>query len=319
MNGRKIFARAVENWPAKVLCIGLAIILFTYHRLSTLESRFFSVPLNVEHLGTLMPGSSYPRMVRVSLRGEANSIYPILEDDVEVYVDMSPYNSPGTFIVPIQWRKKGTALGVEPLQITVDPMEISISLDLKISKFVPLAAKFQGQVESGYTMTSYSLNPTQIIIDGPAELMSAISELDTEQIDLDGRVSDFTINVNVLNRDPLILIRGNGITEFRGNISRIIPVRNIRNVPIIVTGIRAGLKGDLETRTGNLYLEGDNQEALDNFEPPPDFLFVDCSGISRPGTYILRVENGEAEDIVLRTDPNEVSIEISLAAEDESP
>ncbi|MCL2130688.1 MAG: hypothetical protein FWH35_10100, partial [Treponema sp.] len=69
----------------------------------------------------------------------------------------------------------------------------------------------------------------------------------------------------------------------------------------------------------NLYLEGENQEALDNFEPPPDFLFVDCSGISRPGTYILRVESGEAEDIILRTDPNEVSILISLATEDDNP
>ena len=317
MNKGKLFAKITQNWPAKVLCVGLAIILFIFHRLSTLEQRFFSVPLNIEHIGTLMPSSSYPRMIRVSLRGEANSIYPIMEDDIEAYVDMDAYNAPGTYTVPVQWRKKGTALGIEPLQITVEPMEIALSLDLKISKFVPLTANLRGQVESGFTMTSYSLNPTQIIIDGPAELMGGISGLNTEPIDLDGRSSDFSVMVNILNRDPLIVIRGSGITEFHGNISQIIPVRNILNVPILITGIGEGLTGELETKTCNIHLEGENQNALDEFAPPPDFLTVDCSGITMPGIYVLKVQTGPAENISLYTDPEEVKIQISAAGEEE--
>ena len=319
MDGRKIFAKAVENWPAKVLCIGLAIILFIFHQLSTLERRFFSVPLNIEHLGALLPSSSYPRMIRVSLRGEANSIYPILEDDIKAYIDMENYTKPGTYTVPVQWRKEGTAQGVEPLQVTVDPMEITISLDLKISKFVPLTAHLQGKVEDGFVMTSYSLNPTQVIIDGPAELMGSISGLETETVDLDGRSSDFSATVNILNRDPLIVIRGPGTTEFRGNISRIIAVRNIPNVPIVITGLREGLIGELEARTGNLHLEGESQAALNYFNPSPDFLTVDCSGISTPGAYVLRVRTGSAGNIVLRTDPEEVRIQISFSGEEEIP
>jgi len=314
---RKLFAKAVENWPAKVLCIALAVILFIFHQLSSLERRFFSVPLNIERLGALLPSSSYPRMIRVSLRGEANSIYPILEDDIKAYINMESFTKPGTYTVPVQWRKEGTAQGVEPLQITVDPMEITISLDLKISKFVPLIVHLQGKVEDGYIMTSYSLNPTQVIIDGPAELMGSISGLETDSIDLDGRTSDFSTTVNIMNRDPLIVIRGNGTTEFRGNISRIIAVRNIPDVPIVITGIRDTLIGELETRIGNLHLEGENQAALDYFRPPPNFLTVDCSGISRPGTYVLKVQAGNTGNIILRTDPAEVKIQISLAYNEE--
>jgi len=317
LNSRKLIAKLVENWPAKVLCIGLAIILFIYHRLSTLEQRFFSVPLSVEHLGALMPSSSYPRMVRVTLRGEANSIYPILEDDIEVYVNMEIFDKPGSYTVPVQWRKKGTAQGVEPLQITVDPIEITVSLDLKISKFVPLTASLEGQVESGYTMTSYSLNPTQVIIDGPVELMGSISALNTEPIILDGRSGDFSVTVNILNRDPLIVIRGYGTTVFNGNISQIIPVRNISNVPITITGLAEGLTGELETRTGSIHLEGVNQEVLDNFQAMPGLLTVDCSGINSPGTYVMKVLTGIAENIILRTDPVEVTARISLEEEEE--
>lgn len=310
MNYRKLFAKAAENWPIKVVCIGLAIILFVFHRMSSLEVRFFSVPLNIERKGALMPSSSYPRMVRVSLRGEANSIFPIMEDDIEVYVDMDGFDLPGTYTVPVQWRKKGTALGVEPLQVTVDPMEITLSLDQKISKFVPVTANFRGNVEAGYSLTSYSLNPTQVIIDGPADLMGNIFELYTEPIDLDGRRSDFTATVNLLNRDPLIVIRGSGTSEFKGNISRIIPVRNISNVPVTVTGLDEKLTAELEPKSCNVRMEAKTQEALDSFVLPRDFLTVDCSAINEPGIYVLKVHTGIAEDMSVSVDPEEVKIHI---------
>ena len=308
---------AVENWPAKVLSLGLAIILFVFHRMSTLEQRFFSVPLKIECKSALMPASSYPRIIRVSLRGEANSIYPIAEDDIEAYVDMLRYDSPGAYTVPVQWRKKGMAQGVEPLQVSVEPVEITLSLDHKISKFVPLAANFSGQVESGYSMTSYSLSPAQVIIDGPAELMGSIFELYTDSIDLDGRVNNFTVTVNVLNRDPLINIRGSGTAEFNGNISQIIPVRNISNVPILIRGLMEGLHGVLELQSGSIHIEGENQEAVVRFVPPPDFLTVDCSGINEPGIYVLTVITGAAENLRTRVDPMEVKITISDAEDEE--
>ena len=312
MDIRILIAKSVTNWPAKVLSIGLAIFLFVFHRMSTLEQRFFSVPLNIEHNGSLVPSRSYPRMILVSLRGEANSIFPVKEDDIEVYVDIEKYYEPGEYTVPVQWRKKDTAQGQEPVQITVDPMEINFSLDYKISKVVPLVASLRGLVETGYTMTSYSLNPAQVIIEGPAELIWDISEVFTDAIDLDGRRRNFSVPVNAMNREPLIAIRGNTTSEFLGFISEIIPVRNITNVPITVTSLPEGFTGELEIKTGNLRLEGKNQEEVNEFEIPPDFLKVDCSGINRPGTYLLRVLTGTAGNVSFRVEPEEVKITISL-------
>jgi hypothetical protein len=171
-------------------------------------------------------------------------------------------------------------------------------------------------METGYTLTSHSLNPTQVIIDGPAELMGSISELYTDVIDLDGRTSDFSVTVNILNRDHLIVIRGNGVTEFRGILSRIVPVRNISGLPIIITDLNGEFRGELEMKTGNIHLEGVNQEALNRFEPPPDFLKVDCSGINKPGTYVLRVIAGNAVGMSIRAEPEEVKVRISLAGEE---
>ncbi|GHU68590.1 hypothetical protein FACS189447_11030 [Spirochaetia bacterium] len=228
-------------------------------------------------------------MIRVTLRGDANSIYPILEDDIEAFVNLSRYENPGDYKAAVQIRKKGTALGVKPLEVNVDPIDISVSLDYKISKFVPLTASLRGNVAPGYTMNSYSLNPTQVIIDGPSELIGSIPELSTEIIDLEGRTADFTVMVNILNRDPLLVIRGTGATEFHGLISRIIPVRNITDISILISNLDDEFQGELDIRAGSVHLEGVNQEELDSFNLPPGFLSVDCSGIEGPGSYTLDV------------------------------
>ena len=316
MNIEKLFLKITENWPIKVLSLGLAIILFVFHRMSILEDRYFSVPLRVEHRDRLMPSSSYPGMVRVNLRGEANSIFAVQESDIEVYIDIEKYELPGVYTVPVQWRKLGTAVMVEPLQITVEPGEVTLSLDQRISKIVPINANFRGQVEAGHAMTSYLLNPSQVIIDGPAELIWRTQGVTTEAIDLDGRRSDFSAPVNILNSDSLIMIRGSGATEFYGNISPIIPVRNIVNVPINITGMQEGLSGELETRTASMRLEGVNQDAIAGFNPPPEFLRIDCSGIGEPGVYVLRVLAGSFVNFNLIIDPAEVTIKINHSGEE---
>ncbi|MCL2381467.1 MAG: CdaR family protein [Treponema sp.] len=317
MDARKILIRAVENWPAKVLSIGVAIMLVVFHRMSALEERFFSVPLTIERDGLLVPSSPYPRMVRVNLRGEANSVFSIMESDIEVYVDVERLEEPGVYTVPVQWRKRNAPQGMEPVQITVEPMEITLSLDRRVTRAVPVTANFRGQVEAGHSMTSFSLNPPQVVIEGPQALVSGVSEIFTEVIDIEGRRSNFFVTAAVLNPDPLVIIRGSGTSEFHGNVTEMIPVRNIANVPIVITGLAQGFAAELEPAAANIRLEGGTQAALDGFTPAPEFLSVDGSGVYQPGTYTLRVLALAVEDVSLRVEPEEVVIHVSFAVEEQ--
>jgi YbbR domain-containing protein len=311
LNSRKLLARAAENWPAKVLSVALAIILFVFHRMSSLEDRFFSVPLKVEMDNSLVPASSYTRMIRVSLRGDATSIYPILEDDIEAYIDLKSYNTPGQYRVPVLIRKQGTALGVEPLEISVEPMEISLGLDRKISKYVPLTANFRGNVPPGYDLISHTLTPTQVVVDGPLTLLGNVSELYTDFIDLEGRSENFSATVNILNRDPLLVIRGSGTTEFHGFIQRMVPVRNFADLPITLKELDEDLEAELDVKSGTVRLDGD-QSRLDLFVPPPVFLYADCSAVTGPGTYTLPLKVDLPPGINLaRQDPQAVVVTVT--------
>jgi YbbR domain-containing protein len=124
----KLLAKITENWPAKVLSLALAIIIFLFHRMNVLENRVFSASLGIES-GNMAAASSYPRTVRVKVRGEKDSIGSILEEDIEVYLDLKRFSEEGTHRVPLQFRKMGTALGIDPLEITIDPPEIVLDLE----------------------------------------------------------------------------------------------------------------------------------------------------------------------------------------------
>jgi hypothetical protein len=312
---RKILDKAAENWPAKVFSIALAMVLFVFHQMNSLGERFFSVPLVLESQANLVPAGSYPRMIRISLRGDPNNIYSIQEEDIQAYIDISRFSAPGNYQAAVQIRKTGMALEIMPLEIRMEPGEVSLSLDQKDSKYVPIKINFHGEAASGYLLDSYNISPSQVIIEGPSAHLNNTKELNTELVDLSGRSDDFTVMVNILNQDPLITIRGSGVTEFSGFITRLVSVRNIQNVPIRIIGLNELFSSEPESRTANLRLEGRNQEDLDDFVLTGDFLFVDCSAISEPGDYILKIEGGSPnvpmERLIFFVDPPEMKITIN--------
>ena len=318
--GGKLLARFTNNWPAKVLSIALAIILFVFHRLSVLESRFFSTPLRIELGGNLAPASAYPQKIRVTLRGEADGIKPILEDDIETYLDLKRYagQGKGTYRVPVQYRKKGIALEVEPLEISMDPMEVTLELDQRITKTLPVISQSQGYLEPGYELVSSTLTPSQAVVDGPEVLLNTLTGLNTEMIELGGRSDNFSLTLRIINPNPLLLlIRGEGNVEFQGIIGKTIRIRSFSGLPIEPRGLKESLRAEMSSETGEIRLEG-NQNELDPYEPQGAVLWVECSSIDGPGTYPLPVK----ADIpplftLIRTDPAQVTLEVRLYTPEE--
>jgi len=131
LNTRKLLKIITDKWPVKVLSIAAAVILLVFHEMSIQETRNFSTIIQMELSDELIPAGSYTQLVKVSLRGNASGIYSISEDDIEAYIDIRKNTKEGMNRLPVQIRKKGNALKVEPLEITVDPIEITLMLERK--------------------------------------------------------------------------------------------------------------------------------------------------------------------------------------------
>jgi len=309
---RKILAAAVENWPAKAISIALAVILFVYYRQSQLESRFFSLPLRVETGAALAPASAYTRNIRITLRGEKNDIDPIKEEDMAVFIDLSACTSPGTYKAPVQIRREGSALGVEALQIQMDPLEIVLDLDQRLSKYVPLQARTRGFLEPGYELSSSILDPKEVVIDGPQKLVSSITRMDTEEVELSGRNEDFTLSLKIRNADPLITIRGSGYTEFRGKIRELVMTENIAHIPIRLVGLGEMFEARPDVGEGAVRVEG-SQSAFEAGRPVQAVLEADCLSIEAPGEYTLPVTvRVPPEFTLVRSEPETVTLQVRV-------
>jgi YbbR domain-containing protein len=283
-----LLARIAENWPPKVISVAVAIVLVVFHRMSLLEERFFSVPLNVETDGSLIPSSPYPGMVRITLRGDANTIYPVLEDDIRAYVDLDGYIEPGTYRAPVLIRKHGTAMRAEALEIAVDPLELILTLDERLSKTVTLQAGFRGVVGSGYELSSYALEPSYVVVEGPKSLLTDVEKLSTESVDLSGRIEDFSAAVRILNDEPLFIIRGSGFAEFHGSVREKQQAESFENLPIQIEGLDGRFSGELEIPSGSVRIEG-GHSIFDRTKEQDIRLYVDCASINASGDFLLPV------------------------------
>ena len=270
-----------------MICAAIALILFVFYRTNSLEERLFSVPLIIETDDAMTPASVYTGVIHITLRAEPANIRTVLAEDIEAYIDLRGKGK-GVHRVPVQTRKKGASASIEPLEISVEPLEIAMALDFKISKHVQLNANTHGLAQPGYELISYTLTPNEALIEGPLDVLSGIESLSTDTVALDGRGSDFSIMVNIINSDPLVRIRGTGMTEFQGSIREIIHRANFDDVPISITGLNLLFSATPGSARGSVSIEG-TQLSMQDYQPDASLLFVDCSSIQDPGIYTLPV------------------------------
>lgn len=298
------------NWPAKVISIAAAVLLFLFHRVGTLEERFFSVPLNVIENEEFIPAEPYPDKVRVTLRGSEEGIYHILEEDVVARIDLTEYNSEGTYEVPVEVRKRGSALNVDPLEIQVEPMKITIELEEKITKTLEVTPSFDGFPAHGYEMEQYFLTPTFVKVEGPRSYVKDLDTVNTEEIDLSGKKENFTVRANIKHPNDLVRFPGGDVVEFHAIIQEAIILKTFEPVDIIRMDLDPDLIVTSGQKTGSVKVQG-SQLIIEKISLDEIRLVVDCSTIQEEGVYTLPTKPDVPMGLlVLNYDPVEVTFTV---------
>ena len=230
MNREKLLSRIIEKWPAKVISLIIALIIAVFYRMNTLDTRTFITPLRVIENENFIPVGSFTDNVRISLRGETSGIFPILEDDIIAYIDLGKYSKEGAVKAPVQIRKKGSALGVEPLEISVLPSDISVLLEQNVTRNIPVYPVFLGIIASGYEMTAQSINPGSITAKGPRTVIESHHGFITEAININGRFENLSGFISIKNDNPLIKIFGNMMIEYQCTIQKIVIEKPAENL-----------------------------------------------------------------------------------------
>jgi YbbR domain-containing protein len=315
MTANNLTEKIFENWPAKIVCIALALLLFLFYRMSTLQERYFSVPLLVETNGDLVPASAYPKMVKITLRGESDSIYPIQEEDVIAYLDISHFTKEGEYRVPVQTKLKGTALDVDPLEVAVEPVELNLRLEHRLVKKLQVTPSFKGYPEAGYEFAGYTVKPANVEVSGPRSIVEKMGDIVTETVELSGRNASFEGVTALVHRSQLVSINGDGKISFAVTINQTTLVKNFEDVPFYFENLDPGLTAETDKVSGTIQIKG-TQTDLSEWTIPENALTVLCENISAPGVYTLPVRAIIPQPYeVLQSSPGEVQVTVRRKAE----
>lgn len=301
----------MENWPAKIISLAVALVLFLFYRIVTLEERFFNVPLSLEVPENFTPSGGYPRSIRITLRGHEEEIFHILEEDIKVSADLSSYSSEGVYKVPVEIEKRDAALEGSLTEITVEPTEVTVTLERTIKKSLEVQPSLVGYPENGYELTQYFITPTTVEVRGPAGIVEGMDRVMTGDIDLNGKTETFTMRVPLEISEELSVISGEKVVEFHGIIQEQIILKTFEDVDIITLDLEPQFEVKNRVGPGSIQIQG-TQNFLLALEPGQLRLAVDCGAITAPGTYRLPVKPDVPLGLlVLNYQPQEVTYVIT--------
>ncbi|NOY09941.1 MAG: hypothetical protein GXP33_14000 [Spirochaetes bacterium] len=309
MKSRGFFYNLFSNWPAKVLSLAAAVIIFLFYRMNTMDERFFGIPLHVELPSGFAVSADYPKSVRVTLRGEGKKIYPILEEDIVAYADLRKHKSEGLYKIPVRITKKGTAAGVESLEIKVEPEEIKFTLEKIIQKRVKVVPILRGVPAHGYELTQFTVRPSMIMVQGPRTHIESIKQISTSEISLTGRIKDFTSIIRLKSSDPYVHFVDEDRVEFHASIEKAVILKTFADVDIISIDLQSGLTLAKNLPKGSIKVQGP-QLLIESLKPGQFGLTVDCSEVREAGSTTLAVKP-EVPDgvIVLSYEPESVVLD----------
>ncbi|MFP4534746.1 MAG: YbbR-like domain-containing protein [Spirochaetaceae bacterium] len=303
--------RLLRNWPAKVLSFVAALMLLIFHNITSLEERFFSVPLELRLSEGLVPASDYPRQVQVRLRGDSEEIFRVVEENILAFADFREETTEGEYRAAVRIAETEATARIDPLEINVEPPEISVVLEEKLIRSIEVEPTLSGFPPSGFELTNYQMNPSTVQVEGPESIVRNLEGLSTEEIDLAGKREDFIERVRIVRPDELIQFPGGNVVEFRGIIEESVVLNTFEPVEVVVLGLDPELELVTSLPNGLVRVQA-TQRALDQTSGRDVQLTVDASTIEAPGSYELRVVPQVPRGfVVLRFEPGTVRIRVA--------
>lgn len=284
MNRKKLAEIILRNWPAKMLSLALAVFLFYFYRINTTEVQYMNLPIVINMNGGFTATESLPNEARLTLRGSSENLSLIKKEDFYIYADFSDVEETGSYREPVKIKKSGNALYVDSIEVRVLPNEISLKIEEKLIKNLDVVPSFQGFPATNYELSSFTVVPNKLSIEGPVSVMEKVESLKTENISINGRSKSFTISANIVGISPLVNFLGDGQVKVSGKIEKNLILKNIAPVEIILLNTQDEFFYSMEITNGSVKIEGD-RGAVEKINKSNSLLKVDMSDIDKPGVY----------------------------------
>lgn len=276
-----------SNLSLKIASIVLALFLWMYVRTEEQPVQVFLVPLEFEGLppDLALTGETLDS-IAVRARAPASALRNLSPERFRATVVLTKA-APGSLDVAISPSSVRAPMGVEILG--VDPQSVSLEIERRIQREVPVTARFRGDLETGFELDGYTLNPDTVPVEGPEGIVSQVREAVTEEVDLDGRNRSFETTVSLVPDHGGVRIPGGGTAMLRVGIREARVTREYDGVELI-SSLPPGVTHQVSSDPSaiSVVLEG-TSTALDRIGADNIQALLDLVGMSpREAAYAVK-------------------------------
>ena len=169
------------------MCVLIACCLWLYvmSEQNPIVEKEYAVPLASRNLTEGMIVFNVPEKVSVRVRGTRTALANMPLSDIFAFVNLSKL-SVGTHTILVNAR---FARG-DVVQVT--PPAVSLFIDVKKDRIVPVTAEIVGSPNKDFAVDSYLLTPSEVKVEGAATRLEALDKIFVP-VDVGGRSEEFTM------------------------------------------------------------------------------------------------------------------------------
>lgn len=300
MNTRQLIDKIMNKWPAKVICLLLAIFLYIFHQVSLVDKKSFVIPLQIIDQGNVMQVGDCPSHVTVIVRAAADDINTIVNSDLKASINLNNITESGEITVPVSITVDEKLLAFDPLEIKIKPDYVTLNVDKKISKFVPIVPSVSGEVAEGYMITNIEVNPSSVGIIGPEAIVNKIENIQTDALVVSNAEKNFTDEVIYFETNKLIFVQDKGPYKATVSVEPQPMEKEYTNIHIVPRGLAENLMIEDEIPNIDFKVSG-TVPILGKYILGLNSVIIDLSEIAEPGSYNIPVRLLLPNNIILES------------------
>ena len=284
---RRLSKSITSNLGAKVIALLFAIFLWLHVTAQQLENQRFRVPLSLAGIpDSLTIIHEVPEFVEVTIRGSRSSLLKLrLFGRLKATVDLQDIKQ-GRVNIPLSSAILNVSEDFDPREVEIEePQTLTLNFERVVTRMVPVRLAYKGEIPQDMIITADpTIIPERVRVGGAMSIVSGISFVNTEQIDIRGKRGKLTqeVAIDVVGRNvtvspPNVLVEME--LSRRG-------VRTLANLPPTILQDTDDVTVHYAPKTVSLTIEGP-EEVIREITSDKISILLDIT-TRAPGTYKIR-------------------------------
>jgi len=287
MISRSLTRSLTSNLGAKIVALLFAIFLWLHVTAQQIENQGFRVPLSLAGVpDSLTIIHEIPEFVEVSIRGPRSDLLKLrLIGRLKATVDLEGVKR-GKVNIPLSPAILNVSEDFDPRDIEIEePKSLTLNFERVVTRTVPVRVAFRGEIPQEIIITGDpAIIPDRVQVQGAMSIVSGITAVSTEEIDIRGKRGKFTQEtpIEVGGRNMVVSPR-NVLVEMelskRG-------VRTLANLPPTILQDTEDVAVIYSPKTVSLTIEGP-EEIIREITSDKVSILIDIT-TKAPGAYKIR-------------------------------